>query len=72
MGFTKHFNRRQFMKLGASLGVSAVGTHLLPRSAGAASGGASWFKASAGFAHPYAYSGGGINGIWLHIIEPLM
>ena len=21
--------------------------------------------------HPYAYSGGGINGIWLHIIEPL-
>ena len=37
MGFTKHFNRRQFMKLGASLGVSAVGTHLLPRSAVAAS-----------------------------------
>jgi peptide/nickel transport system substrate-binding protein len=22
--------------------------------------------------HPYAYSGGGINGIWLHLIEPLI
>jgi len=22
--------------------------------------------------HPYGYSGGGINGIWLHLIEPLI
>ena len=22
--------------------------------------------------HPYGYSGGGINGIWLHMIEPLI
>ena len=73
MGFPHKVNRRRFIKLGAALGASALGTHLLPRSAIAASRERVVIFQGVGLdsLHPYAYSGGGINGIWLHIIEPL-
>ena len=72
-GFHKTFQSPPIYKTGASLGVSAVGAHLLPRSGVAASRERVVIFQGVGLdsLHPYAYSGGGINGIWLHVIEPL-
>ena len=67
-------DRREFLKRSATLG---VGTLIVPASlrrgwAASKDRVVIFQGVSLDSLHPYAYSGGGIVGIWLHMIEPLV
>jgi len=67
-------DRRQFLRQSAALG---LGTLFAPASASRASAASKdriviYQGVSLDSLHPYGYSGGGITGIWRHIIEPLI
>ena len=64
--------RRRFLK-SAALGVGVM-TFTVPRAGVAASRDRIVVFQGVGLdsLHPYAYSGGGISGIWQHVIEPLI
>src|SRR6478672_3520501 len=65
--------RRRFLLKSAALGVGVM-TFTVPRAGVAASRDRVVIFQGVGLdsLHPYAYSGGGIVGIWLHMIEPLV
>jgi peptide/nickel transport system substrate-binding protein len=67
-------DRREFLRRGATLGVGALMAPALLRKGWAASKERVVIFQGVGLdsLHPYAYSGGGIVGIWLHMIEPLV
>ena len=67
-------NRREFLRQGAALGLGALIGPSLVRTGWAASKERVVIFQGVGLdsLHPYAYSGGGISGIWQHIIEPLV
>jgi peptide/nickel transport system substrate-binding protein len=69
-----NINRRDFLKTTIGLGISVLGPCALTRSAVAASKERVVVYQGVGLSslHPYAYSGGGISGIWQHVIEPLI
>jgi peptide/nickel transport system substrate-binding protein len=69
-----NITRRRFLRQTTSLGVSALIAPALGQSAFAASKErvVIYQGVSLDSLHPYGYSGGGINGIWLHLIEPLI
>jgi peptide/nickel transport system substrate-binding protein len=73
---TKKINnsRRRFLTRGAMLGLSAFVAAPSSRTAWAASRDRVVVYQGVGLdsLHPYAYSGGGISGIWQHVIEPLI
>jgi len=68
------WTRRQFLRAGAALGVAGVSAVNSTRIARAASRNRVVVFQGVGLdsLHPYAYSGGGISGIWQHVIEPLI
>ncbi|HWP60912.1 MAG TPA: ABC transporter substrate-binding protein [Candidatus Acidoferrales bacterium] len=70
----KIMDRRQFLRRGAALGLGAVVGASVARVARAASRDRVVVFQGVGLdsLHPYAYSGGGISGIWQHVIEPLI
>src|SRR5438093_12870223 len=70
----RKMNRREFLKTGAALSVAGLTTATHPRRAFAASKNRVVVFQGVGLdsLHPYAYSGGGISGIWQHVIEPLI
>jgi peptide/nickel transport system substrate-binding protein len=75
MGFKEEtMHRRDFLKRTATLGVGLAIAPLLAQPAVAASRDRVVVFQGVGLdsLHPYAYSGGGISGIWQHIIEPLI
>ncbi|HLN87946.1 MAG TPA: ABC transporter substrate-binding protein, partial [Candidatus Limnocylindrales bacterium] len=67
-------NRRRFLQQSAALGLGALIPPVLPRTARGASKDrvVIYQGVSLDSLHPYGYSGGGINGIWIHMIEPLI
>src|ERR1043166_8329243 len=67
-------NRRQFLRRNAVLGLGSLIAPSLARMSWAASNDRIVIYQGVGLdsLHPYAYSGGGITGIWQHIIEPLV
>jgi peptide/nickel transport system substrate-binding protein len=67
-------NRRSFLKRGAALGLGTLMGPSIARTAWTASKDRVIVFLGVGFdsLHPYGYSGGGISGIWQHIIEPLV
>ena len=67
-------SRRRFLQHTTTLGVSALIAPALAHNAFAASKDRAviYQGVSLDSLHPYGYSGGGINGIWLHVIEPLI
>jgi peptide/nickel transport system substrate-binding protein len=67
-------DRRRFLKSTAAFGVGLSAASLLTRQAAAASRDRIVVFQGVGLdsLHPYAYSGGGISGIWQHVIEPLI
>jgi peptide/nickel transport system substrate-binding protein len=67
-------NRRRFLQQSAALSAGALLAPSLTRTARAASRErvVIYQGVSLDSLHPYGYSGGGINGIWLHLIEPLI
>ena len=67
-------NRRKFLKTGAALSLVGLTTATHPRRAFPASRNRVVVFQGVGLdsLHPYAYSGGGISGIWQHVIEPLI
>src|SRR6266511_1946893 len=70
----RKMNRREFLKPGAALSLAGLTTATHPRQAFAASKDRVVVFQGVGLdsLHPYAYSGGGISGIWQHVIEPLI
>jgi peptide/nickel transport system substrate-binding protein len=68
------WTRRQFLRAGAALSVAGVSSLNSTRLARAASRNRVVVFQGVGLdsLHPYAYSGGGISGIWQHVIEPLV
>jgi peptide/nickel transport system substrate-binding protein len=66
--------RRRFLQKGVTFGVGALAAQRMGRTAYAASKDRVVIYQGVGLdsLHPYGYSGGGINGIWLHMIEPLI
>lgn len=68
------WTRRQFLRAGAALGVAGISAMNPTRLARAASRNRVVVFQGVGLdsLHPYAYSGGGISGIWQHVIEPLI
>jgi peptide/nickel transport system substrate-binding protein len=66
--------RRQFLKRGVGLAVGALAASAFGRAGWAASRERVVVYQGVGMdsLHPYAYSGGGISGIWQHVIEPLV
>jgi peptide/nickel transport system substrate-binding protein len=68
------WTRRQFLRAGAALSVASVSSLNSTRLARAASRNRVVVFQGVGLdsLHPYAYSGGGISGIWQHVIEPLV
>ena len=66
--------RRRFLKHGAALGLGGLAAALPVQRAVAASRDRVVVYQGVGLdsLHPYAYSGGGISGIWQHVIEPLI
>src|SRR5689334_23232596 len=68
------WTRRQLLRAGAALGVTGVAALNSTRLAQAASRSRVVVFQGVGLdsLHPYAYSGGGISGIWQHVIEPLI
>jgi hypothetical protein len=69
-----HLSRRHFLRQGATLGLGALIGPAVSRTGFAASKERAvvYQGVSLDSLHPYGYSGGGINGIWLHLIEPLI
>jgi peptide/nickel transport system substrate-binding protein len=67
-------DRRRFLKGTAAFGVGLSTAPLWTRQAAAASRDRAVVFQGVGLdsLHPYAYSGGGISGIWQHVIEPLI
>ena len=67
-------NRRQFLKSAAVLGLTGLTVAARTGTAFAASKSRVVVFQGVGLdsLHPYAYSGGGISGIWQHVIEPLI
>ena len=67
-------NRRQFLKSAAALGLTGLTLAARTGTAFAASKNRVVVFQGVGLdsLHPYAYSGGGISGIWQHVIEPLI
>ena len=67
-------NRRKFLKTGAALSLVGLTTATHPRRAFPTSKNRVVVFQGVGLdsLHPYAYSGGGISGIWQHVIEPLI
>ena len=67
-------NRRQFLQASAALSCAGLNLVARPRLARAASKNRVVVFQGVGLdsLHPYAYSGGGISGIWQHVIEPLI
>jgi peptide/nickel transport system substrate-binding protein len=67
-------NRRQFLRQSASLGFGALIAPSVARMGWAASTDrvVIYQGVSLDSLHPYGYSGGGITGIWRHLIEPLI
>ena len=67
-------NRRRFLQRGAALGLGALAVPALARNGAAASADrvVIYQGVSLDSLHPYGYSGGGITGIWRHMIEPLV
>src|SRR6266545_1926575 len=67
-------NRRDFLKTGSVLSLAALTAGAYMRIALAASRDRVVVFQGVGLdsLHPYAYSGGGISGIWQHVIEPLI
>ena len=74
MGTTKSTDRRTFLKQGATLIAGALVGPSFARTARAASKDRVVIFQGVGLdsLNPYGYSGGGISGIWQHIIEPLV
>jgi peptide/nickel transport system substrate-binding protein len=74
MGAGKITNRRTFLKQRAALAVGASVSPSFVRTARAASKDRVVIFQGVGLdsLNPYGYSGGGISGIWQHIIEPLV
>jgi peptide/nickel transport system substrate-binding protein len=70
----RKMNRRKFLKTGAALSLVGLTTATHPRRAFPASKNRVVVFQGVGLdsLHPYAYSGGGISGIWQHVIEPLI
>ena len=68
------FSRRRFIKNSAAFGLGALLGSSHTRWAWAASKDRVVVYQGVGLdsLHPYAYSGGGISGIWQHVIEPLV
>ena len=66
--------RRTFLKTTAALGLGGLSVAGHARTAGAASRDRVVVFQGVGLdsLHPYGYSGGGISGIWQHVIEPLI
>lgn len=67
-------NRREFLRrtVGAGLG-ACVAPSLAPMASAASRDRVVVFQGvGLDSLHPYAYSGGGISGIWQHVIEPLI
>src|SRR5689334_24752026 len=67
-------DRRQFLLQSAALGLGTLFAPALASRASAASRDriVVYQGVSLDSLHPYGYSGGGITGIWRHIIEPLI
>jgi len=67
-------DRRRFLKTGTAVGLGALLAPIHGRLAWAASKDRVVVYQGVGLdsLHPYAYSGGGISGIWQHVIEPLI
>lgn len=67
-------NRREFLKRSAILGLGSLSALASERITSAASRDRVVVFQGVGLdsLHPYAYSGGGISGIWQHVIEPLV
>src|SRR5262245_16019555 len=67
-------NRRKVLQRSAALGLGALVTPALARKSWAASADriVIYQGVSLDSLHPYGYSGGGITGIWRHMIEPLV
>ena len=75
MRFTRqNLNRRDFLKRTATAGLGICAAPAFVREAFAASKQRVVVFQGVGLdsLHPYAYSGGGISGIWQHVIEPLI
>jgi hypothetical protein len=67
-------DRRQFLRRSAAFGLGTLFAPALTSKASAASRDrvVMYQGVSLDSLHPYGYSGGGITGIWRHIIEPLI
>src|SRR6266576_3155252 len=67
-------NRREFLKRSSILGLGSLSALASERTISAASKNRVVVFQGVGLdsLHPYAYSGGGISGIWQHVIEPLI
>src|SRR6266513_2213693 len=67
-------NRREFLKRSSILGLGSLSALASERTISAASKNRAVVFQGVGLdsLHPYAYSGGGISGIWQHVIEPLI
>src|SRR6266540_1199688 len=67
-------DRSQFLRRSATLGLGALIAPSVVRTGWAASNDrvVIYQGVSLDSLHPYGYSGGGITGIWRHIIEPLI
>ena len=67
-------DRRQFLRQSATLGLGALIAPSVARMGWAASNDRVVVYQGVGLdsLHPYGYSGGGIGGIWRHLIEPLI
>src|SRR6266508_44259 len=67
-------NRREFLKRSSILGLGSLSALASERAISAASKNRVVVFQGVGLdsLHPYAYSGGGISGIWQHVIEPLI
>jgi len=69
-----NISRRRFLRQSTTLGLGAMIAPAVARTGLAASKERAviYQGVSLESLHPYGYSGGGINGIWLHLIEPLI
>lgn len=65
-------NRRRFLRQSAALGLAALIAPALAGKGWAASNDrlVIYQGVNLDSLHPYGYSGGGIGGIWRHLIEP--
>src|SRR4249919_2254020 len=70
----KTLNRRQFLRQSATIGLGSLIGPSVARTGRAASNErvVIYQGVSLDSLHPYGYSGGGIVGIWRHMIEPLI